>query len=388
MTALAQRYIQLAYGIQDYFPGYIDAYTGPEAWKQAEKKSLEALSRDAKALHQDVDSSWLEAQVNSMRTVLDILRGELIPYRQEIREVYDIDVEPVPEKKFEEAIANLNSILPGQGNLVERLEFFRDRFTIRTEYVFDVVKIINDQLRKRTKALFDLPRQESFDVERVNNKPWGGYNWYLGNYQSRIDLNTDLPVRLHALPHLLSHEAYPGHHTEHVLKDKHLCQEQQKLEHSIFLINSPEAVQAEGIAETALKIVMNEDDVTQLLEELLPIAKVKADKDDVHMVQAIQKTIEVLGYVSGNAALLLHEEKRSVDEVQSYLEKYNLSTAQRAKKSLEFLQAPTARSYVFTYTVGKDLLAELLKKGNAKETFHSLLLEAYTPGMIRAWIKR
>lgn len=385
--SIAQRYIQLAFGIEQHFHGYIDAYTGPQAWKTVEKKSLEELTQVAQALHYNADSSWLEAQVNAMRTIIDILRGEAIPYRQEIHEVYDLDIQPVPEKIFEEAITNLDTMFSGEGSLIDRLESFWDRFTIHSEHLFKVVNFINSELKKRSKTFLPLPENESFEIQLVNNKPWGGYNWYLGNAKSRIDLNTDLPVRLHVLPHLLAHEGYPGHHTEHLLKEKNLCQDRQKLEHSIFLINSPEAVLAEGIAESALEIVMNEKEVRQMLEELLPVAQVKANKEDIVVAQEIQEVIKPLGYVSGNAALLLHQEKRPLEEVQGYLEKYSLSTPQKAKKTLEFLQGPTSRSYVFTYTAGKDLLAELLKTGNAKEKFCHLLQEAFTPGMIREWIK-
>jgi hypothetical protein len=383
---IAQRYIQLAYGIEHYFPGYIDAYSGPPEWKKVEKKSLEELSRLAQALHHDVDSVWLEAQVNSMRTVIDVLRGESIAYKLEIKDVYDIEVEKKPEETFEKAIEKLESLLPGEGDVGTRLETLRDKFTIPPENILTVCQHINQELRQRSKVRFVLPENESFDIQLVNNKTWSGYNWYLGDYKSRVDINTDLPVRLFNLPHLLAHEGYPGHHTEHVLKDKHLIQDQQKLEHSIFLLNSPESVLAEGIAESALEMVMTEAEVLEMLEHLLSVSKVKASPEDLQLIYKAMKLIEELGYVSGNAALMLHEEKRSLNDVQAYLEKYALVTTQRAKQMLDFLQAPASRSYIFTYSVGEDLLKELLKK-DRQEKFQALLMGAYTPGMIRAWIK-
>lgn len=33
MTDLARHYIERAHGIEQHFPGYIDAYFGPEDWK-------------------------------------------------------------------------------------------------------------------------------------------------------------------------------------------------------------------------------------------------------------------------------------------------------------------------------------------------------------------
>ena len=28
----------------------------------------------------------------------------------------------------------------------------------------------------------------------MTNKPWGGYDWYKGNFHSVIQVNTDLPI--------------------------------------------------------------------------------------------------------------------------------------------------------------------------------------------------
>lgn len=390
MTTLAERYIQLAYGIQKHFPGYIDAYFGPDELKQVEKVSVAELLKTATALQEDAKdaSPWFQAQVTSMQTVLAKLSGQRVSYRDEVKQVYDIEPKHVPEKQFEEAHVTLDALLEGSGSIAERLESFRERFIVPTETLPRVIEHISTELRTRTKKLFTLPDEETFTIELVNNKPWGGYNWYEGNYRSRIDINMDLPKHLHGLPHLLAHEGYPGHHTEHVLKEQHLYREQQKLEHTIFLINSPEAVQAEGVAENALAQVMTEDEVTELLIDVLPLSKVTANKEEVKHIHTINNALEQLSYVSGNAALLLHEEKASSKDVLAYLQRYSLSSLARNQKSLEFLQAPTSASYVFTYTMGKELVAQVVKTGDARDMFKKLLLEAYTPRMMREWIHK
>ena len=389
MPTLAERYIQLAYSIQEYFPGYIDAYFGPDELKQVEKLSLADLPKAASTLREDANdaSPWLQAQVASMQTVLATLSGQTISYLEEVKRVYDIEPQHLDESHFEEAHRALNDLLEGSGRLFERLESFRERFFVPAEAMPHVTEHINAELRGRTKKLFALPDEETFTVQFVNDKPWGGYNWYAGSYHSRIDINLDLPKHLYGLPHLLAHEGYPGHHTEHVLKEQHLYREQGKLEHTIFLINSPEAVQAEGIAENALAQIMSEDEVTELLVDVLPLSKVRATKDEVRRAPEIFNALEHLGYVGSNAALLLHEQKASSEDVLAYLQRYDLSSSLRNQKMLEFLQGLTSASYVFTYTVGKELVAQVVKTGNAKEKFGQLLLEAYTPGMMREMIQ-
>ncbi|MDP9357730.1 MAG: hypothetical protein M3R02_21060, partial [Chloroflexota bacterium] len=83
---------------------------------------------------------------------------------------------------------------------------------------------------------------------RANSYLVGGlpYNWYLGQSRSRVEINTDLPIRANALTGLICHEAYPGHHTEWTLKEHHLYRGRGLGEFSIQLIHTPEAVIAEG----------------------------------------------------------------------------------------------------------------------------------------------
>ena len=54
------------------------------------------------------------------------------------------------------------------------------------------------------------------------DQPWTGYNWYDGGRRSRVDINTDLPVRAPDLVHVAAHETYPGHHLEHAWKEAEL----------------------------------------------------------------------------------------------------------------------------------------------------------------------
>src|SRR3712207_7327130 len=52
----------------------------------------------------------------------------------------------------------------------------------------------------------DLPSTEQFDLAFVTGKSWSGYNYYQGNYRSRIEINTDLPIRLSRAIDLGCHE--------------------------------------------------------------------------------------------------------------------------------------------------------------------------------------
>ena len=77
--------------------------------------------------------------------------------------------------------------------------------------------------------------------EVVTDKPWSGFNYYEGDYRSRVAINADLPHRLGQLPHLVAHESYPGHHTEHCRKERGLVERADRTEHTSSWSTPPSA---------------------------------------------------------------------------------------------------------------------------------------------------
>ncbi len=80
---LARDYVGLAHAIEQYLPGYIDGYYGPDEWKIQEKRPLPELQRDAEALTGAVAAleeagrrTFLEKQLRAMRATLALLAGE------------------------------------------------------------------------------------------------------------------------------------------------------------------------------------------------------------------------------------------------------------------------------------------------------------------------
>ena len=54
------------------------------------------------------------------------------------------------------------------------------------------------------------PPGEGLRVGLVTDQPWSGYNWYDGGLQSRVDINTDLPVRATRLVDSIGPRDVPG----------------------------------------------------------------------------------------------------------------------------------------------------------------------------------
>jgi hypothetical protein len=145
----------------------------------------------------------------------------------------------------------------------------------------------------------------------VTDKPWSGFNYYLGDYRSTVAVNADLKQQMSNLPRLVAHESYPGHHTEHCRKEAGLVEGKGHAEQTIFLVNTPQCLMAEGLADLALHAAVG------------PgwggwAAEIYADlglRFDGERAEAVSEAVGALADVRQDAALMLHDEHRDVDDV-------------------------------------------------------------------------
>lgn len=394
IDALGTEYLTLSLEIERLFPGFVDAYMGPESLRaranSGPKPEPAALLDRARRLLTDVQISsypdgrkeFLRAQITGIITTCRKLAGEDVPYVEEVRDSFDISVESVPDSELDRTLTELDEILPGDGSVRERNVAYRAQFAVDQKTAAHLIDLILTETRFRTQQFVELPPGDAVEIAFVSDKPWSGYNWYLGNAKSRVDINTDLPIHAHTLPNLVAHEGYPGHHTEHALKDHHLYAGSGYAEHAIQLINTPECVISEGIAMLAEDIAFGEDGPTWVANVLMPAACLKLDSE-IHT--RIQNAGRNLRAVSSNAALMYHRDGTSEREVVQYLAHYGLSTDAEAAKRFSFIADPLWRAYTFTYSEGRVLLArwlDLAPRAKRLDRFKRLLIEQVTPSQI------
>lgn len=251
---------------------------------------------------------------------------------------------------------------------------------IPAERLGDCVRAFASALRDEVRKTVDLPVTETVEFEIVADQPWSGFNYYLGDYTSRVAINTDVPQHLSSLPHLIAHEAYPGHHTEHCRKEEILVGGGQR-EQTIFLVNTPQCLMAEGLADHALRAALGPD---------WPhwAAAVYADlglRFDAQRAAAVGEATAGLLAVRQDAALMLHDRHADAVEVTQFLARWLLVSEDRARQMLRFLTSPLWRAYISTYVEGYRLLGEWLDAGADRPVrFARLLDEPLTPARLRA----
>ena len=406
-SGLVEDYLTLGLRLGRHTDGLVDAYYGPEELAvsvAAEPvQSPEALIGGARALLAAIDAGgpldpsvagttgengagparrhWLRAQVIGLLTTARKLAGEPIGYADEVEDCYGVRPTRVDEEVLEAAHRRLDTVLPGAGPLAERLVAWRESHAVPVDSLRVAIDSLADDLRERTRILFGLPEGEQVTFELVSDQPWSGFNYYLGNLRSRVAINTDLPVLSTSLAHLVAHEAYPGHHTEHTRKEVGLVRRRNWFEESIFLVGTPQCLLAEGLADLGLEVVMGRRPEQAVAEHLRPLGI----HYDAEVVAAVAEAGEALGGVRQNAAFRLHEDGADPETVSAEVARWGLLSRDRADKAVEFLVHPTWRAYLTCYVEGLPLCRNFVD-GDASR-FERLLSEQLTPSDLQEQIQ-
>ncbi len=357
MTA-AERYLVLGLRLGKHVDGLVDAYYGPPALRAGvdAEETIDAaqLAADADALLAELEDGWLADQVHGCATYARVLAGDPISYSDEVEQCYGVRPGRVADSVYEEVHGRLDVLLPGDGSLFDRRQAWRERHRCPGDRAVAVLDDLLPVLRACTSALVELPPGEELTVEPVQDEPWWAFNYYQGNLRSRVVLNTDIPTSGRDLLRLAGHEAYPGHHTEHALKEQLLLRGRNRLEEGIQLVPTPQALLSEGIAEVGLDVVLDE---AAREEGYAIIRRHGIPLDDPELVEQIAEAFAGLRTVGVDAALMIHEEGATLADAEAYLEKWSLVTPDQARQSARFLTDPTWRAYAITYSAGRELCA-------------------------------
>ncbi|MGB3796080.1 MAG: hypothetical protein WA957_07225 [Alteraurantiacibacter sp.] len=383
LDVLARDYLALQLAIGEKDPGYVDAYYGPEelATRAAQgdgETSLGELQARVVALDAtlglvEADPGtpeaervrYLRAMLSSAKVRLRMLRGEKISFQDEAEGLFGVRPELIDLATLDPVIARIEELVPGDpsdGPLNERLNAYQDRFIIPNDKLPAVIDAAVAECRARTLPHIPLPQGESFDLSLVTNKPWGGFNYYQGDYHSVIEINTDLPTRLDRAVDVGCHEAYPGHHVYSTLIERDRVNALGQIEFTLLPLYSPRAIISEGSAEYGVKLAFPGDSQLQYERDVLaPLAGVDASE-----IGAYYELREALGDLSGayyTIAAAYLDKTMTREEVIDASMRYRLMSRERAEQSLRFMD--TYRSYVINYGLGQDIVGAAVEAGDA-----------------------
>jgi len=405
LNKLAEDYVRLGLTIGQYDEDFVDAYYGPDSLKPKlpaaddfPKDSLLAsvneLFNELRSLGStsQIDSNkiranWICDQLTAFRSRIRIYSEEYGSFDEESQALFGVVAPVHDEDFFKSSIDELDSILPGKGNVNDRFQKLANKFVIPKDKLEPVISAAIAEARKRTKTHYQLPATESFTLEFVTDKPWSGYNWYKGNYKSLIQINTGNKIFIDRAIDVGSHESYPGHHVFNMLLEKNLYRDRRWVEISLYPLFSPQSLIAEGSANYGVEMAFPADDKLRFTKTgLLPLAGLDTAGIDIYFKALAIKG--KLSYAQNEVARGLINDTMSRGEALRWLKKYCLMNDETAEKSLRFIKK--YRSYVINYNYGQELIKNYVEQnsGTAKtsdkrwEVFGTLLKNEVSPASL------
>ena len=397
---LIRDYLMLGLRFDRIEEGYVDAFTGDPELRRlvADEPAPEPahLVRQAERLLADLPqvprtdgfteqrADFIGAHLRALACAGRKFAGEPVGFVEEVAAYFDVQISRGDPERYRTAHARLDEVLGGSGPLAERMEAHRSAEEIPPQRLEECIRAFSSALRDTVRASYPLPETETVVYEVVTDKPWSGFNYYEGDFRSRVAVNADLKQQMSNLPRLVAHESYPGHHTEHCRKEAGLVAGLGQAEQTIFLVNTPQCLMAEGLADLALYAAVGPGWGRWAAEIYADLGL----RFDGERAEALSEASAALADVRQDAALMLHDEHRDPDEVVAFLQRWLLVNDTRARQSLRFLSSPLWRAYTSTYVEGYRLLRAWLDDRPAgvglTERFGRLLDEPLIPSALRA----
>ena len=380
LDAIARDYVELSLTIGEKEEGYIDAYYGPaelqaKAKADAAKSSLDALASRVAALKSRAAAfdeakdpldarraHFLVAQLTAAATRLRMMKGEKLSFADEAEGLFGVSPDLKPLSAYDPVLTKIETLLPGGGTLADRVDAFQSRFDLPKSKLKPVFDAAIAECKRRTLQHIALPKNESFTLEFVTGKSWGGYNYYKGNAHSLIQVNTDLPIRIGRAVDLGCHEGYPGHHVLNALLEEKLTKGRKWIEFSVYPLYSPQSLIAEGSANYGIDLAFPGDE--QLAFEtatLYPLAGLPTA--DAAKYLALSRAARDLAGARFTISRDYLEGRIDKAEAIRLTQKYQLQSKERATKSIAFTDQ--YRSYVINYGLGQDMVRAYVEAAGA-----------------------
>jgi hypothetical protein len=379
VDSIARDYVKLQLDVGEKEEGYVDAYYGPPEWQAEAKMKPQALPELAARaavlavrLRGVADSrlepierrrrDFLLANLRAASTRLRMMQGEKLAFADEAEGLFGIRPELKPLSTYDPVLARIERLVPGRGPLADRVDAFAERFSIPRDRLEPVMRAAIAECRRRTLEHIPLPANERFTLEFVTGKSWGGYNWYKGDSNSLIQVNTDLPVRIGRAVDLGCHEGYPGHHVHNALLEQKLAKGRGWVEFTLYPLYSPQSFIAEGSANYGIELAFPGGE--QLAFEsgtLYPLAGLPTAGAASYL--ALQEAMRDLAGARFTIAADYLDGRIDRARAVELVRKYQLVSPARADKSVAFIDQ--YRSYVINYGLGLDHVRRAVERAGA-----------------------
>ena len=362
LDAAAESYVRLVLALGERDADSLDTYHGPLEW-QAEARAAHAtlpeIRASAAALaaqlatpipnEDEVRRQFLIRQLAAIVARIDVVRGARLPFDEEARLLFGLDVPAVEHGPAAAAVREaIDRLLPGPGDLAARSAAYHRKFLIAPDRLPAVLARAIEGCRAATRAHLELPPSERVGVEFVRELSWSAFTRYAGGFTSRIQVNAGMPLTVDRALDLACHESYPGHHTIASLLEGRFGGRGELLIQPLF---SPQSLLHEAASSLAGQLAFPEPvRVAFERDALFPLAGFDPAEAARHV--RIGRLIDALYGVEADIARRYLDGSLDFPRAAAALERDALMPS--ADATLKFLNQ--YRTYAATYTIGRDAL--------------------------------
>jgi len=369
LDSAARSYVRLALSLGERDSDSLDSYRGPLSWRadvQAEHLPLSQVRARAVALARSLEMATAEndaaqasrrafliAQLHAIVSRIDVLQGARPMFAEEARLLFGLDAADATGDAPAAIRAQLDTLLPGHGDLAARYAAFDLRFQVEGDRIAAVFERALEGCRASTQRHVGLPPAERVTVGYATDLPWSAFARYQGQFVSHIVVNAAQPLTVDRLLELACHEGYPGHHTINVLLESQ--NGVRRPEFLVQLLFSPQSALHEAAASIAPELAFSDAARTTFEQnELFPLGGLDPSGAARHV--AVARLIDRLHDVVGDIVRRYLDGTLDFPRAAAALEAEAVMSSPEA--TLKF--ANQFRSYAATYTAGRDRLARIV----------------------------
>lgn len=381
INELAIDYVKLTLEIAAHDPWYWDDYYGPDSLKftgvildtfpkedfldrvSSLKLELDEVSMSPESSEEEkLRANWMSSQLTAVDRGIRLYSGEFGTFDEEAEDLIGVKVPRYDSTYFIEAIAELDTVLPGEGTFKERFDALISRFEVPEEKLDTCLKVAIEATRKITLERLDLPEDESITIEYVRDKWYKAFVSLLGPYQTLFAINLDYKLDIAELINYACHECYPGHHTYVAMQAKNIYFDKGWVE----ILDpenpwgGPQIVIEEGLAIYANEMAFPGESYYKFAKEvLMPLAGL--DTTGAYAYLLVKRFARrKLTYAFNEAARGIVNGTMTEDEVTHWVNDFALrGSAIRMVKD--------SRTFVAHYSCGRDLVKNYIEAQSSSD---------------------
>ena len=267
-----------------------------------------------------IRNQYLIEHVRSLVVRVQFLMGKDMTYDEYTYGMFGLKAPHSDINCIDDAIRNLDAVLPGKGNLGHRISKYKESLRIPQDKLPDVFNAAGTFFHKATVENMgtqdsNMPRLRYREIEKGNVFVTVLYGYDYDKVSLEQNFSTVFPFYLDNIAEVAGHEMEPGHFTFMYLRTKGMVD----TSYPELGLNShaPSSAFIEGGARAAIKLVLNSEEKEKEFDyQMFKLAGV--DKSMIDQLPAWREYVELSSRCKLEIERNLWDKKWSVKEAAEY----------------------------------------------------------------------